>query len=66
MSTCACEVDVVRRDDDRASFGCELPERSCQVTTAFRVERGCGLIHQQDRRLDGQRSGNRYALRFAS
>ena len=46
--------------------GRKLAQRRRQLAAARRIERRRRLVHQQHRRIDGQRAGDRHALRLAA
>ena len=60
------ELVVMRGHHERAAFAGQRSQCLAQFVAARRVERGGGLVEQQQRRIDGQRTGNRSALRFAT
>jgi len=66
MRTHACEVDIVRRDDDSPPVSGELAKSFREIAAACRVQRSRGFVHQQNRGLDRERPRNRHALRLAA
>ena len=62
----AGELFIVRRDDERAPFGAQLQEQLAEIALPGGIERRRRLVHQQHRRIDGQRAGDGNPLRFAA
>jgi hypothetical protein len=60
------ELFVVRRDEERAPFGAQLQQQLAEIALPRGIERRRRLVHQQHRRIDGQRAGDGNPLRFAA
>ena len=56
----------MRRDDERPLLAKQPLEQFAELLAPFGIERGGGLVHQQQRRIDRQRAGDRHALCFAA
>jgi len=62
----AGEILVVCGDDDRPALRCQFLQGRGEVVAPRAIERGGGLIHQQDLRVDGKRTRNGDPLRLAA
>ena len=60
------EIFVVRRDDERPLLALEPLQQRAELGAALRIERRRRLVHQQQRRIDGQRARDRDALSLAA
>jgi hypothetical protein len=66
LSARASEVCVVRGDNERPSLAYQPLERARELAAAAGIERGCRLVHQQQRWIHGECSGDGYSLRLAA
>ena len=62
----AREVLVVGRDEQRPALIEQTAQQLAELGASLRVERRGRFVHQQDRRIDGQRARDRDPLSLAA
>ena len=60
------EFFVVRGNHERPALTCQASNQLAEFAAAHRIERRRRLVHQEHRRIDRERAGDRHALRFAA